>query len=951
MIGNDRVVRLQRVRPGSLQSLLLLLPILFLTIAAIWQAAPRAASPTEPRYVDPLPQDTGAAGLQEMLLRLKTTARLMQTVAHPDDEDGGMLTLESRGKGATVLLLTLNRGEGGQNKVGSNLFDVLGVLRTLELLGADRYYGVQQRFTRVADFGFSKNAAETFQKWQGHEIPLGDMVRVIRTFRPDVLVARFSGTDRDGHGHHQASSILAREAFRAAADPNRFPEQIKEGLLPWQAKKLYIGNVCGFGAQTCPAENYTVRLNTGEPNPRLGMSYAQFALEGLRHQRSQGVGAFSIDPGPRFTFYKLVDSALPPTTDKDGHEQDFFDGIDTSLPGLASRLGDDEAKVPWLRPELAEIANRIQGATQDSEKEPGDAAGPLLVALHDLDSATTRAQSSDISPPLKDELLGRLRDKQEQMQAALNLAMQISLEATVAPPQSAGLPMEPEALTVVSPGQKFLVRLKFHNGSKFKLVMDRVHLDAPLQGWVKRVDEEGVLVVAPGADQYANFVVQIPVNAADARIYTRPYWHRADPETESINTIDDEQYVGLPFPPPPFHAEVQYHTHHAAHDLTLFGGTHNVGGSDGPETEIKSPVVVPFLDDQSMERRRTLAVVPAFSVMVEPGQQVIPTEDGRESRVKVGISTNLSVASNGSLHLEVPTGWSVEPAKLPMEFQRRGEKQEVEFKIAPASLKEGRAKIRAVFESGGVSYSEGYSLVTREDLDSFYYYQPALQRISIVDVKVPKDLRIGYIMGAGDDIPTVLTQLGMKVTLIPADKLAGEDLSQYQTIVLGIRAYDTQKDLAANNKKLMDFVYNGGTVVGQYETGVADFNKGTFTPFPAQLSRARVSVEEAPVEILAPEDGVFHYPNQITEHDFDGWVQERGLYFMDQWDNGFKPLLASHDPGESAQKGGLLRAQFGKGTYIYAGYAFFRQLPAGVPGAIRLYVNLLSAGHENGGHS
>jgi LmbE family N-acetylglucosaminyl deacetylase len=268
MTEDDRGVWHKRVRPRSLQFLIVLFLISLVTVAALWQSTPKPENPTAPRYVDPLPQDTGAAGLQEMLLRLRTTARLMQTVAHPDDEDGGMLTLESRGKGATVLLLTLNRGEGGQNKVGSNLFDVLGVLRTLELLGADQYYGVEQRFTRVADFGFSKNADETFQKWQGHDIALGDMVRVIRTFRPDVLVARFSGTDRDGHGHHQASAILTREAFRAAADPSRFPEQINEGLLPWQAKKLYIGNVCGFGAQTCPAEIYTVRLNTGESETR-----------------------------------------------------------------------------------------------------------------------------------------------------------------------------------------------------------------------------------------------------------------------------------------------------------------------------------------------------------------------------------------------------------------------------------------------------------------------------------------------------------------------------------------------------------------------------------------------------------------------------------------------------------------------------------------------------------
>jgi hypothetical protein len=473
----------------------------------------------------------------------------------------------------------------------------------------------------------------------------------------------------------------------------------------------------------------------------------------------------------------------------------------------------------------------------------------------------------------------------------------------------------------------------------------RVRLDSP-QGWAKQIDEEIVLAAAPGEDQYANFLVQIPADAADAGFYTRPSWHRGDPETESINTIDDARYLTLPFPPPPFHATVQYHTHHAALDLSLFGGGHKVGGSDGPVTQVSSPVVVPFLDDKGVERRRPLVIAPLFSVVLEPGLHVLPTEGDTECRVRVGISSNASGPVKGTLHLEVPPGWRVEPSQLPVEFHHRGEKQEFEFKTFPASLKEGRANIRAILESGGASYSEGYTLVTREDLGSFYYYQPALQRLSIVDVKVPKDLNFGYIMGAGDDIPTVLKQIGMKVTLIPADKVAAENLSQYQTIVLGIRAYDTQKDLAANNKELLDYVSVDCTLVEQYQTGVADFNKGNFTPYPAQLSRARVSVEQAPVEILAAEDGVFHHPNQITGHDFDGWVQERGLYFMDQWDKNFKPLLACHDPGESPQKGGLLRARYGKGTYIYTGYAFFRQLPAGVPGAIRLYVNLLSAGHD-----
>jgi hypothetical protein len=312
----------------------------------------------------------------------------------------------------------------------------------------------------------------------------------------------------------------------------------------------------------------------------------------------------------------------------------------------------------------------------------------------------------------------------------------------------------------------------------------------------------------------------------------------------------------------------------------------------------------------------------------------------------VGVTSNLPRAVHGELRLELPPGWRSEPAQASVDFTHRGEKRDVQFRISSPGLQPGRATLNAVLVSDGEKYSEGYTLVTREDLGSFYYYQPARQRVSIVDVQVPHDLKVGYVMGAGDDIPTVLKQIGMNVTEIPAAKLASEDLSRYGTIVLGIRAYDTQKEVAENNKKLLEFVSAGGTLVVQYDTGVGDFNSGKFTPYPAQLSRARVSVEEAPVQILAPEDSIFHFPNTITSTDFDGWVQERGLYFMDKWDDHFKPLLASHDPGEDEQKGGLLRAQYGKGTYIYTGYAFFRQLPAGVPGAVRLYVNLLSAGHE-----
>jgi LmbE family N-acetylglucosaminyl deacetylase len=869
-----------------------------------------AQAPEDP--MTPLPPDTGVPGLKQMLRRLDTTARLMQTVAHPDDEDGGALTLESRGKGDSVLLLTLNRGEGGQNKVGSNLFDVLGVLRTLELTAADRYYGVEQRFTRVADFGYSKNADETFQKWQGHEIPLGDMVRVIRTFQPDVLVARFSGTDRDGHGHHQASALLTQEAFRAAADPARFPEQIKEGLLPWQAKKVYIGNVCGFMAQTCPKENYTLKLNTGEVDPLLGMSYIQFALLGLKHQLSQGAGGWTVEPGDRFTYYKLVDSVVNSPKDADGHEKDFFDGIDTTLPGLTAGLGVEEKNAPWLKAGLAEIQASVQQAKAAAQKAPLSAVPPLVNGNKKVEELIVKIKQSALSQSAKNQLLVPLSEKAEQFSKAIALAEGVQFSFVADVPVGAS----PEDAFMAVPGQSIEATATFSSSDPVLKKPD-ISLNLP-SGWGSKVlsrDEVGGKITV-------RFRISVP---ADAHV-TRPYWHRDDPETDSINKIDEAKYLTLPFPPPPVQAAAAL-------------------GNTGTATAI---CTVRFKATPSFLSQRALAVAPAFSVMLDPGEQVIPVEDGKQRAVKVSVSSNLDGPPAGALHLELPAGWRSEPAQLNVNLAKRGEQKDFDFKIFAGNLKEGRTQIRAVLEAGGRKYIDGYSIVTREDLNTFYYYQPALQRVSIVDVKVPKDLKVGYIMGAGDDIPTVLEQIGMNVAMIPAERLSSEELSKYGTIVLGIRAYDTQKAVAVNHKKLLDYVSAGGTLIVQYNTGTGDFNGGHFTPYPAQMGRGRVSVEDAPVDVLSATDSVFHYPNEITQRDFEGWVQERGLYFMSEWDNHFTPLLASDDPGEQPLKGGLLRTRYGKGTYIYAGYAFFRQLPAGVPGAIRLYVNLLSAGHEIG---
>ena len=910
--------------------LILISTFFFFVCSGSYAQAPVAApaSNPEPGYYDPLPQDTGKAGLTQELRKLQTTGRLMMVTAHPDDEDGGLLTYEARGKGVQTLLMTLTRGEGGQNKTGDTFSDELGILRTLELLAADRYYGVEQRFSRVADFGFSKSPEETFQKWGGHDVPLADIVRVIREFRPDVLIARFSGTDRDGHGHHQASAILTKEAFRAAADPNRFPEQIKEGLQPWQPKKLYIGNVCGFGASTCPDENYTIKINTGEEDPVLGMSYFQFAIEGLRHQESQGLGDLRIPPGPRYAFYKLVDSTLPKTTDASGHEKDLFDGIDTSLNGIAAATNNSAAA------EIKKAATQIDMAEKATDN--AQIARSLFSALNSLNSGL----EFDTNTPDEKTALVKAQDKEQEISKAINLALGVNLKAELISPVSAD---KAKTSPAISPREKFSVKVTLHNGSSYAIIPGGLELD----GAVTRRGDAHELVtktyqVRPGDDYSYTFDLVLPDQDP-----TKPGFHRNDPQRDSIFTVDRPQVGTLPFAAVwPMVARVRYNVLPALSSVGVFP-EHMFAKQPQANAFVvaTAPVVVDVPESKSLGGQERVAIVPAFSITIDPGNQVIPADSHAPTKVDVRVSSNLD-GSSGTLKLQAPEGWKVSPAEQIVSGLNRGEERNFEFQVSNFTLKQGDLNIRAVLTSGGKQYSEGYTLVTREDLGSFYYFEPAVQHISIVDVKVPENLKVGYIMGAGDDIPTVLQQIGMSVTLIPAEKIAAENLVQYGTIILGVRAYDTQKDLVTNNQKLLDFVSNGGTLIVQNNNSIGDFNSEHLTPYPLQLSRARVSVEEAPMQVLDPTNAILHYPNEITQKDFDGWVQERGLYFADNWDDHFKPLLSCHDPGEPDQKGGMLEAKFGKGTYIFTGYSFFRQLPAGVPGAIRLFVNLVSAGHQ-----
>ena len=860
--------------------------LLLLTCCALSQPA---SVEVRPRF---LPQDTGAPGLDQALRKLKTTARLLQTTAHPDDEDGATLTLQARGRGAEVMLMSLTRGDGGQNKTGSNLFDELGVLRTLELLEAARYYGVGVRFSRVADFGYSKTAEETFQKWGGHETALADMVRVIREFRPDVVASDWSGTVSDGHGHHQASGILTPEAVQAAADPDRFPEQIKEGLLPWQVKKLYI--------RTRSSEDYTVRFETGAVDPDLGTSYVQFGIEGYSHQKSQNASFFPARPGPNYRPYKLAQSIFSSKPDVSKREEGFFDGIDTTLSGLVGRLGAEESQVLFLLPALKEIETNVDRAIATRSPEP------LLTAGEELNKLIPQVEQSHLSAEARQDLLLNLRTKSQQFEEASRLALGLDFQV------SRDVPSQ-----LLVPGQTVRLTARLQNNGKRQVTVKQLALDLP-EGWQQRSAPGSAKILSPGESTSVELTVAVPGNAE----ITRPYWHRNEPDKENIFTIDDPRYQTLPLPPPPIRA-------HAAYEFSGKTGivhTNAIAQANGKATD--------------------LAVVPAFSVLMQHATAVVPAGRKPAMDEDVIVRSNLSTPAEAIVHLQVPDGWHVNPASQKVVFNKAGEEKTAHFEVEPEALSETRTQVSAELEYKGKKYDEGFSVVTRDDIATFYYYQPSIQKISVVKVALPGNLKIGYIEGAGDDILPSLQQLGLDARLISADELARGDLTQYGTIVLGIRAYDTREDVRKYNQRLLDFVSQGGTLLVQNNFDVDSFNSGKYTPYTAQLGRQRVSVEEAPVEILAPQDAIFNFPNKIIAHDFDGWIQERGINFMAQWDDKFQPLLASGDPGETPLKGGLLQAKVGKGTYIYTGYVFFRQLPAGVPGAIRLYVNLLSAGHQ-----
>ncbi len=812
----------------------------------------------------------GGAAAWEKMQKLRTTVSVMHITAHPDDEQGGVLAQLSRGDGARVTLLTLTRGESGDNAIGPELFDALGLIRTEELLAANRYYGVdQQYFTTAVDFGFSKLLDESLAKW-GRDALLRDVVRIIRMERPTIILSRFQGSNRDGHGNHQAAGLMAQDAFMAARDPSRFPEQITEGLAPWSPAKIYVGGVR-------PEEDWTVQINTGEYSPTLGDAFENVARRGLSLQRSQNGGRFTPVAGPNAVYYKLA-AIGPIVTSKVGagaKEQSMLHSLPRNIEeaiGSTGRAIDEAVAAAMAAFRIDDPSTSVVGLAQGLE-------------------LTRQALAAAIDPQVRH----LLRIKEQQFQDAINAAMGAQLTA-ITNPAVMGAPV---------PGQTFQVdaRLELRSRAVVSARQSVTVLSAP-----------GFRLTGP------SFQVTV---AGDAPLSTKPYFYRKGLQ-ESRYTLTDPLQFGRPVTPAPL----------------IASATYIVG--DVP-VEIRVPVVRRESKAPYGDIAREVRTVPRIAVTTSPVNAIVPIgQRYRAIEIQVALLHNADAPSHGQVVLHLPEGWRAKPASQAFAFTRAGERTSYRFSVIPGAIEQQTYEVAATAIDGLGEYREGYELIDHRDLELGYLYRDASTVVRGVDVTTVAGLKVGYVMGIGDQVPQGLQQLGAQVTLLGEPELASADLSTYDAIITGTRAYAVRDDLKTYNARLLDYVRNGGNMIVLYNT--QELVPNTFAPFPGELPRTaeEVSEEDSPVTILAPTHQAFNWPNKITAADFNGWVEQRGSKFFTKWDASYTPMIATNDKGQAPQSGGWLTARVGKGTWTYFAYALHRQLPYGVAGAYRIAANLLA---------
>jgi LmbE family N-acetylglucosaminyl deacetylase len=970
MIFAERVQRAAAVISADLALACLVLAAAY-PPGSFAQQAPTAASLSLPaseasETALPLAEDRGEVALRQALRRLGTTASVMEIVAHPDDEDGALLTYLSRGLGVRVSSLTLTRGEGGQNAISAEAYDALGLIRTNELLKADELYGVKQLWGTEADFGFSKTQEESFSKWT-HERVLYDAVLAVRQERPQIVISRFAGAISDGHGQHQVSGEIAQEVFKAAADPTVFPDQFKKyGVASWHPLAVYSGvpfapvtkqGMFDYATGKWSAarfKNYVTGqwvegslsadavMQVGARDPLLGRSYEQIAREGWGEQKSQNGGANPTLSGPSTSSYHLwavVDSvkarAGAKTTDRDLFHNSQV-SIDTSLASLATLVMNRPPE--WLNTGLRKI---------DADLKSFEAACPVLsgvAAAHKLapiyrETLTLRERvaGSNLDSAARAGLFLELDTKIGQFQSAFKELLGLDMMAFTAragnmqggPGPGPGNSAD-ETARSVTPGEDFRVRVHTSQAVA-EARLSRVWLESrsgdpwKFEKTSTQPAESAFGLLPPGASaetpstkagavsDNATFAVHASANAQP----TEPYLTRPNTE-QAYYDLSDPQWRLRSFAPYPLAAWAEF----------TFDGL-----------PIRLGQVVQTLARVSGQGGiyEPLVVTPAIGVSVSPEARILGPNDGA---LPVEVTVHAQAAAEGTVRLKLPAGWRSEPETAQFHLTSAGDTEPFRFSVTPVNAETGSYPIAAVVQSGGKEFTTGWRSVGYTGLRPYNIYREAQLETRKVDARLAPGLRIAYIMGTGDHVPEAIESLGVKPHLLTAAELTSADLSAWNVIVVGIRAYSARPDLTAAEARLEAFVRQGGSLIVQYQS--ASFP----APLPLSMGRMpeRVVDETAPVKLLDPANPLFTSPNVITTADFDGWVEERGHSFLDSWDAGYTALTETADPGQSPQRGGLLVAHVGKGTYIYAAFALYRQFPELVPGAYRLMANLLSAG-------
>jgi LmbE family N-acetylglucosaminyl deacetylase len=787
------------------------------------------------------------------LKKLNVLGSVLYIAAHPDDENTALLSYFSSGKLLHTGYLSLTRGDGGQNLIGSEQGELLGLIRTQELLDARRIDGAEQYFSRAYDFGFSKSPDETFSFW-GKDKILSDVVWIIRKFRPDVILTRFPITGEGGHGHHTASAILAEEAFNLAGDPSKFPEQLRY-LKPWKPKRLLWNAWVPILEKRKEDTSNLPKLDVGEFNQFLGKSYTEIAAESRSMHKSQGFGTGGTR-GESIQYFEPREG--------DPVKKDLFEDID-----LSWRRVKGSEKLSDLLSKAEEIYN---------PNRPGEVIPILLDAYKEMDKI-----DDGYWVPIK------RRELKEVIGSLLGLWIEgISTDYSTVPGQVVNL-----TASIVN-RIDFPIKLKSIDCTYGKSEMN---IEADL---------------TKGKIFSKSLSITIPTDAP----FSQPYWLR-EGHSNGAFTVENQELIGKPENDPSITVKF-------------------ILSINGIDLTFTTPLLYRWIDPIRGEKYRPVEILPAVSINFEDKVYLFP--DTSSKRIIIHLINNDSIQS-GKLRLSHPDGWKVNPEEVDFTFNKKDEEKLVEFNISPPE-ESSEVKLNAEAIIGNKVYDMGITRINYDHIPIQTYLPKS--EIKVVRLYTKKDINnIGYIMGSGDNIPDYLAQLGYNITILSDNDLVMRNLSVYDAIIAGVRVYNTNKLMSRIQSKLLDYVYNGGTYLVQYTVN-RDIVVPNIGPYPLHISTDRVTNEEAKVNIIDSLSSILNYPNKIDQNDFKDWIQERGLYFADKWDPNYSSVISCSDTGEKPLGGGLLFSKYGKGNFIYTGYSFFREIPAGVPGAIRLFVNLFS---------